>query len=136
MSTKIDGYEIDKLLENVYSEKKKRSKNILKKPILKSHNRKTIVTNYMDICKVIKKDKNELKKYIDKTLRSKSSIDSNGNLIFSGIITVKQFTNIYLDYVKYYVICKSCKSMNTNIILEKRIKYMKCEDCNIMNGIN
>lgn len=93
--------------------------------------KKTNFVNFTTTCEFIKRDEQQLMKFISLELDTKCSINLNGSLIIEGKYTIREIENILKKYLAEYVICSMCKSINTNLIKEQktRLYYLKCQDC-------
>jgi translation initiation factor 2 subunit 2 len=105
------------------------NKNIsISKPDIKYENRKTYWYNFGKNCSQINRNIEQLKKFIDKEMSVESSINEKSNIIIKGRYNFIMIASAYKKYIKNYVICSSCKSMDTEIIRNSsnRLDYLKC----------
>lgn len=107
---------------------KNRSNVNISKPEVKYENRKTFWYNFGKNCSQIKRTMNQLKKYYEKELAVETSINEKSSLIFRGKYDSNLVANLYKKYIRSYVVCSSCKSLQTEIIRNSsnRLDYLKC----------
>jgi len=122
------------------------NKKIFIKPEILIHNRKTYIVNFIKYCDSINRDKEKVKKFLEKDMGSESSIISNNSLNddndddtiglkFSTIFKTQIVMNSITNYMKEYVLCKLCKSGNTDIKKIEKILYIYCNNCKANNAI-
>jgi translation initiation factor 2 beta subunit (eIF-2beta)/eIF-5 len=135
-------YEFDTLLDRAYEILEGKTNGIKKKlvfnsPIIKLENRKTYIINFIDICKSMNRDSEEVKKYIDDELKIPSSVTEDGKLKINAVLTSKivNFQNLIISYAKKYILCPICKSANTSEEIVNRIKFITCNICKARNCI-
>lgn len=126
-------YTLDQLLDRAYTDLEAKrtmtSKLSIPPPEVGCVNKRTIVGNFSTICGKINRSEVDVQTFFNDELSCKSSIDAKGELILGGIFRQKGIENIISSYIKQYVMCKECKSMNTEHIKEDRILFMKCNTC-------
>lgn len=100
----------------------------ISKPDIKYENRKTYWFNYKKNCSQINRTEFQLKKYIEKELAVESSINDKYQLILRGKYNLNLIASIYKKYIKNYVQCCTCKSIQTEIVRNSsnRLDYLKC----------
>lgn len=138
MATYDINYLIDKLYVELDQQRQKNQKNqksqrlIIEKPIVSSANKKTYITNFKNICDILKRDENGIIKFFENELRTNISVDINGCLVINGAgVGFKQqgIENILNSYITQYVMCKECKSCDTGLNKENRILFITCKKC-------
>jgi len=100
----------------------------ISKPEIKYENRKTFWLNYGKNCFQINRSVHQLKKYIDKELTVETSINDKSHLILRGKYNFNLIASTYKKYIKNYVQCTTCKSIQTEIVRNSlnRLDYLKC----------
>jgi|SRR3989344_1815490 len=99
-------------------------------PLVKGHiqGNKTIISNFIQICDVFRRDPSHLLKYLLRELASPGYIDDTrlilGRKISSSLINAK-----VQRYAEDFVLCKECKKPDTSLFKEERILMMKCAAC-------
>lgn len=105
------------------------NKNVnISKPDIKYENRKTFWYNYGKNCSQINRTTDQLKKFIEKEMAVETSVNDKSNLILRGRYNFAMIAGAYKKYIKNYVQCTTCKSMETEIIRNSsnRLDYLKC----------
>jgi translation initiation factor 2 subunit 2 len=105
------------------------NKNVnISKPDIKYENRKTFWYNYGKNCSQVNRNIEQIKKFIDKEMAVETSINDKSNLILRGKYNFAMIAGVYKKYIKNYVQCSTCKSMETEIIRNSsnRLDYLKC----------
>eukprot|EP00733_Pompholyxophrys_punicea_P002433 Pompholyxophrys_punicea_v1_NODE_1896_length_516_cov_1.253796.p1 type:complete len:141 gc:universal NODE_1896_length_516_cov_1.253796:37-459(+) len=130
---------LDRLFEKLESDKKDSKKFTSKKPKIVIQNRKTIITNFAELCNIFNRDMNTVKSYIDNELKVTSSIfgDENDMLQINNIYKPSHIEEVLMKYIKTHVVCSEpkCCSGNTEIIREDRLVFLKCNSCHSKKSI-
>ena len=100
----------------------------ISKPDVKYENRKTFWYNYGKNCSQINRTHEQLKKFIEKEMAVETSINDKSELILRGKYNFAMIAGAYKKYVKNYVQCSTCKSIETEIVRNSlnRFDYLKC----------
>ena len=138
----VNTYDTFFLLDRVYEELSKnekisnKSKMVLTRPVVSRANRKTFISNFREICSILKREEQEVQKFFDEELNKKSSIDSNGVLVVqSSSFQQNGIQNVLKNYIKNYVVCKECFSNDTKLVKENRILFLDCATCKSKKAI-
>lgn len=133
------------LIDRAYfklKELQKSNKKIFIKPEITSHNRKTYITNFIKYCESINREPENVRKFLEKDLGTTASIVSENSLDDekTGLRFVTRFKNPIImnsitNYMKEYVLCKLCKSGNTEIKKINRITFVCCNSCKANSAI-
>ena len=94
---------------------------------------RTIVTNWRDIIKQIRRDEH-FAKLLAKELAT-SYTEEGGRLVFAGKFTREVLNKQLIDYTKKYVMCSECKKPDTKLAKDGRIVIMVCEACGARHAI-
>lgn len=107
----------------VFGEKKNVSS-----PDVKYENRKTTWLNFGKNCSQINRTPQQLQKFIESELAVETSIDGKTNLLLRGKYNFNTIASNFKKYIKNYVLCSACKSLNTEIVRNSsnRLDYLKC----------
>src|SRR3989344_7900130 len=106
-------------------------------PKVKGHlqGNKTVITNFKEICDVLRRDQAHFLKYLLRELASPGSLDGPrlilGRKIGSAIINGK-----IEHYVNDFVLCPVCKKPDTILTKEDRITMIKCSACGSKNPVH
>lgn len=124
-------YDTFELLDRAYkSFIMDRSKVAVTIPIVENENKKCYVRNFYEMAASINRKPEDLQAYFQKEIGYSTSITGNKHLKFEKYIRDRTLiARHFKDYIKEYVICKSCKSIKTNEIKENRIKFLVCTNC-------
>ena len=98
--------------------------------IFKISVKKVGFVNFLEICNKLNRPYKHFKDFILSELSTTGSFNNDQCLIIRGKYYQKHFEEIIRNYIKQYVFCNQCKSSNTIIICEKKLTFLKCENCN------
>jgi len=90
--------------------------------------KQTIWKNFIKCAKDLKRDPDQLYKFIMKEI-STSSIITNQTLVLNGIFNNYKLNQILTKYINNFVLCSACKKPDTEIISTTGIKVLKCSAC-------
>ena len=89
---------------------------------------KTVVTNFSQICSLLRRPQEQLLKYLQRELATPATVEGPrlvlGRKISSSIINEK-----LERYCQDFVLCKECQKPDTQLIKEDRVLFMKCTAC-------
>lgn len=89
---------------------------------------KTILRNFQDYPKLLRRDANRLLMYLAKELATAASLEGE-RAIFIGRKDRQSFSVLFTRYINEFVICPVCKSPDTKIEKSKRLHFIVCEAC-------
>ncbi len=98
------------------------------KPIIEIHGKNTIIKNFSDIAKNLRREKENIAKYLFKTLGMKGAI-SGDTLSLNGVIEFALIRKRIEDFTKDFVMCHECGKVDTKFSIKKKIAEIKCEAC-------
>ncbi|CCC81675.1 translation initiation factor IF-2 subunit beta [Thermoproteus tenax] len=90
--------------------------------------RRTVVVNLGQIAKRLNRDPAHIAKFFQKELATPGSIDGE-SLVLSGERNPKVVEAVYERYLKYFVICPVCGSIDTVLQREGRVYMLRCTAC-------
>ncbi len=90
--------------------------------------KQTIIKNFIEVCKIIRREPQMLAKYLSKELAVPGSINNN-ELSLTGKVYNSMISQRIDEYVKIYVLCSECKKPDTSLSKDGNILIMKCEAC-------
>jgi translation initiation factor 2 subunit 2 len=109
--------------------------------IVESHNRfevpsarvnqlgkKTIVTNFGDICDRLNRDRDAVAKYLLHELGTAGS-RSEGRITLNGAFQAQDVNAAIAKYVESFVMCKVCHLPDTQLLKEGKLTFIRCEAC-------
>jgi translation initiation factor 2 subunit 2 len=94
---------------------------------------RTIITNWRDIVKQIRRDEH-FAKLLAKELAT-SYTEEGGRLVFAGKFTRDALNKQLADYTKTYVLCSECKKPDTKLVKDGRLLIMVCEACGARHAV-
>jgi len=108
-----------------------RSERIFIKPpnITREGKKKTIWANFTEICTQLNRPTSHFCEFLFSELGTTGSIDKNGYLVIRGVFQSKNIESLIRRYIKDYVVCTSCRSLNTVMTKEDRLNFLDCNDC-------
>ena len=132
------------LLEDAYSallkiKPEKTEKKIIPHPKIARQGKLGVcIINFQQICKEINRPLVHVYDYFLSELCSKGSIDSKNRFLIRGVFNQSKIESLTTKYIKEYVSCKICKSMNTNLKRDStlRLDYVDCQDCMSENYVS
>jgi translation initiation factor 2 subunit 2 len=89
---------------------------------------KTILRNYAEYPKLMRRDPDRLLMYLAKELATAASLDGD-RAIFIGRKDKTSFSQLFSRYMTDNVICPVCGSPDTHIVTESRLHFRVCEAC-------
>lgn len=89
---------------------------------------KTIVSNFTEIAKVLRRKPEHMLKYILKELATPGDMRNNG-VIFGSKISASKVNDKIVQYTETFVLCKECGKPDTKLTKETNIYFLKCQAC-------
>ncbi len=130
--------EYDKMLSRLYMSlpEKTISKERFELPVLDSsvQGKKTIVRNFSQSLKIVKREEKQFYKYLTKETATAATIE-DGKLIMVGKFYADQLNKLFSNYLNEYVLCHECKKPDTEIIERNGIKVLKCTACGALSPL-
>ena len=130
--------EYEQLLEDAYKKVKTvtTSSDRFEMPKVKGmvSGKNTIITNIKDISSYLRRPIEHLSKFLQKELAVSGKIE-NERLILNSKLNSELVNEKLALYVKDFVICHECKKPDTEIIVEKGIKFKHCLACGAKNPV-
>jgi len=111
-------------------------KFIIKPPQMhREGKRKTVLVNFMEICKGIKREPDHIMTFMLTELSTTGSIDGSKRFIMNGRFQQNGIEHIIRKYTNEYVMCRLCQSPHTRLIKENRLVFLRCENCNASRSV-
>ncbi len=98
------------------------------RPAVIQSGRQTIVQNFQEICKTIRRDPKHVAKFLFKELAVPGSIREN-TIMLQGKFSQNVIEKRMDDYVKDFVLCRECGKIDTNLEKTGSAYTLKCESC-------
>jgi len=96
--------------------------------------KKTIITNFMQIASIFRRNPEHIQKFLLKELASAGQRDGD-RLILNIKIPSSRINQKIEEYAQEFVICKECKKPDTEIFREGRITFIKCFACGAKHSV-
>ncbi|KAL0049751.1 hypothetical protein WJX82_009169 [Trebouxia sp. C0006] len=133
-------YSYEELLDRVFDILKENNpeltgekrRTIMKPPqVAREGTKKTVFTNYMELCKAMNRQPEHVQLFLLAELGTSGSLDGQSRLIVKGRFQPKAFEGVLRRYVNEYVLCNSCKSPDTLLDRDSatRIMFLRCQQC-------
>lgn len=90
--------------------------------------RQTVIKNFSEIAKALRRDENHLAKFLFKELAVPGSI-RGGELLLQGKINSGMITQRIKEYAAEFVICNECGKPDTDMNKSGRLFFLKCQAC-------
>lgn len=106
--------------------------------VLRDGNKKTAFANIQQIAQVLQRNPSHLIQYLFAELGTSGSIDGDQRLIIKGRFQAKNIEGVLRRYIQEYVICRTCKSMNTELKRETatRLHFIVCKACGSTKSVS
>jgi translation initiation factor 2 subunit 2 len=114
-------------------------KRVLLKPpeVLREGTKKTVFANFTELSKMMNRNSEHVQQYLLAELGTSGSLDGTNRLVLKGRFQPKAFESTLRRYISEYVLCHSCKSMDT--LLDKdsatRLSYLRCQQCGASRSV-
>ncbi|MEK6861447.1 MAG: translation initiation factor IF-2 subunit beta [Nanoarchaeota archaeon] len=122
----------EKLLEKAKSKlpELKESKERFEIPQVQGHiqGNKTIISNFSQICSILRRPPEQLLKYLQRELATPAEIDGP-RLILGRKISSSTINQKIVQYGNDFVLCRECHKPDTQMYKEDRILFLKCMVC-------
>ena len=96
--------------------------------------KKTILRNYGDYPKILRRDPDKLLMYLAKELATAASLDGE-RAIFIGRKDRDSFGQLFQRYVAESVTCPVCGSPDTRLEKISRLNFIVCEACGARSAV-
>lgn len=109
-----------------------RRRTVLKPPqVAREGTKKTVFTNFMDMCKAMNRQQEHVSAYLLAELGTSGSLDGQQRLVIKGRFLPKSFETVLRRYVNEYVLCPGCKSVDTLLDRDTatRLMHLRCQQC-------
>ncbi|MDT7900687.1 MAG: translation initiation factor IF-2 subunit beta [Acidianus sp.] len=127
------------LLDRVYSKLPKKSQvsetQALPSLIIFNVGNATIIKNFSEYCDRIRREDKLCMKYLLKELAAAGSINESGQLYIQGKFSSSVINTLMERFLKTYVQCSTCKSLDTVLVKEGKIWYIQCLACGAKNPV-
>ena len=95
---------------------------------------KTIISNFLQIAKTMRREPEHLLKYVQKELAAPGEIRF-GQLVLGSKIAASRINEKIKQYAHEFVLCQNCGKPDTEIKLEGDFAFLKCSACGAKNSV-
>lgn len=116
-----------------------RRRTTLKPPqVAREGTKKTVFTNFMELCKSMNRNHEHVLQFLLSELGTSGSLDGTQRLIVKGRFLPKAFETVLRRYINDYVLCNSCKSVDTLLDRDSatRIMFLRCQQCSASRTVS
>ncbi|KAL0228598.1 hypothetical protein RCL1_004741 [Eukaryota sp. TZLM3-RCL] len=137
-------YSYESLLNRVYDHLRERNpqlfsdrkKLVLRPPrVERDTGRKTVWHNFVEQCNSLHRSQDHVMNFFLAEMGATASVDSSGRLLIRGRYTDKEIEHILRNYIQEYVLCKLCKSGDTEMHKEGKLYLLTCKCCNAQRAV-
>lgn len=106
-------------------------------PNVKGHiqGNKTIISNFLQIASVLRREVEHILKYILKELAAPGELKKSGSVIIGTRISASRINEKIQQYAKEFVFCPECRKPDTKIIKEDNVTSIKCSACGAKHAV-
>ena len=130
--------EYEKMLDRLYLSlpSQAKTKERFEMPVADSmlQGTKTIVRNFLQLAKTLRRENKELYKFFTKELGVPITIESE-RLVINGKFFPAQVQETLARYAKEFVLCKECNRPDTHYEDKTGIRVLKCEACGAVSSV-
>ncbi|HLD06067.1 MAG TPA: translation initiation factor IF-2 subunit beta [Candidatus Nanoarchaeia archaeon] len=90
---------------------------------------RTVISNFLAIADVLRRDGGHLLKYIQKEMAAPGELKKSGSVIFGTKVSASRLNEKILEYAKHFVICSECGKPDTDLSRDQGITFLKCNAC-------
>ncbi|XP_031265635.1 eukaryotic translation initiation factor 2 subunit beta-like [Pistacia vera] len=113
-----------------------RRRTVMRPPqILLEGTKKTVFVNFMDLCKTMHRQAEDVMTFLLAEMGTSGSLDGQQRLVVKGRFPPKNFEGILHRYINEYVICNDCRSPDTILTKENRRFFLGCEQCGSVRSV-
>ncbi|MCH4815274.1 MAG: translation initiation factor IF-2 subunit beta [Saccharolobus sp.] len=130
MSSEKEYVEIlDRLYSKLPEKGRKEGTQALPNLIIFNIGNTTMIRNFAEYCDRIRREDKICMKYLLKELAAPGNVDDKGELIIQGKFSSQVINTLMERFLKAYVECSTCKSLDTILKKEKKSWYIVCLAC-------
>jgi translation initiation factor 2 subunit 2 len=95
---------------------------------------KTKVTNFLQICNVLRRNPQHVAKFLSRELAAQTVIQGE-RLIFNRKLNSTRINDKLKEYTDEFVICPECKKPDTELIKESNFLFLHCLACGAKHSV-
>jgi translation initiation factor 2 subunit 2 len=96
--------------------------------------KKTILTNFFQICSYLRREPEHFQKFILKELAASGQREGD-RLVLNMKVPSSRIIDKINQYTKEFVICKECGKPDTELIKQERIQFIHCLACGAKHSV-
>ncbi|AWR93330.1 translation initiation factor IF-2 subunit beta [Acidianus brierleyi] len=126
------------LLDRVYTKiPKKTSESTQNLPslIILNIGNTTIIRNFSEYCDRLRREDKLCMRYLLKELAAAGSISDNGQLVIQGKFSSSIINTLMERFIRTYVQCSTCKSLDTVLVKENKVWFIQCLACGAKTSV-
>ncbi|WP_256204973.1 translation initiation factor IF-2 subunit beta [Aeropyrum camini] len=90
----------------------------------------TVIRNFREISQALKRDPKLVARYLQKELATAASYEEESGQLILNVKVSRKVINQFLQlFMKIYVRCPTCGSIDTKLLRQERTYILKCEAC-------
>jgi len=121
-------------LEKMPKDIKKDVRLEIPKPSIFIQGNQTTINNFVEIANTLRRDPKHLSKFLFRELAKPGNLDDK-RLVIQGKVYRDLVERKINEYVKEFVECKECGKLDTNLVKDKRVTFLKCEACGASESV-
>jgi translation initiation factor 2 subunit 2 len=95
---------------------------------------KTIVTNFSQICSMLRREPAHVSKYLSRELAALGTMEGD-RLILNRKLSANMINEKIQSYVDEFVTCPQCKKPDTELIKDKGFLFLHCLACGAKHSV-
>jgi len=95
---------------------------------------KTIITNFSQICSILRRNPEHVSKFLSRELATQAIIEGE-RLVLNRRLLSSQVNDKIDAYVKEFVLCPECGKPDTELIKEKGFMFIHCLACGAKKSV-
>jgi len=96
---------------------------------------RTILSNFLQIADILRRQPEHLLKYILKELATPGEIKKSGSVIIGTKVGASRINEKVRQYANEFVLCPECGKPDTKIEKEDKFTFLKCHACGARHPI-
>lgn len=95
----------------------------------------TVIRNFKEYCDRLRREDKLCMKYLLKELGVAGTIESNGQLMIQGKFSSSVINTLMERFIKMYVRCPTCGSIDTILKKDRNVWYISCLACGAQTSV-
>lgn len=112
-----------------------KTKNSLPPIQVTKKNKTSIIVNFQTYGDLLKRPLEHISHFYKEETGLCNSINIHNQLIIQGNLGEVQCENILRNYIKGFVLCKQCKSIDTQLLKENGLTFLICQKCSAKSSM-